>query len=193
MIETMAHHAHTPANSIEVAPVSSIRHRRRRNTSCWIAEQIMKGGRGFWQLFVDKKGTAAIEFGMVAVFLSFLLLGLIDFGMGYWEQMQVGNAARAGGDYATIKGWDQSGIASAVTSATGLSSITATPAPTQSCGCPSVSAGITTENCGSSCAGGDIAGTYVTVNAKASYSTIFTYPGIANPLTLTASMIVRIN
>jgi Flp pilus assembly protein TadG len=168
-----------------------IRHPGRRDKGGRIAEQIMKKGRGFAQLSFDKKGTAAIEFGMVSVFLCFLFLGLIDFGMGYWEQMQVGNAARAGKEYATINGWNQSGIMTAVTSATGLRSITAAPSPTQSCGCPSVSVGITTATCGSSCAGGSTAGTYVTVNARASYSTIFTYPGIANPITLTASTTVR--
>ena len=143
-------------------------------------------------MFLDEKGIAAIEFGVIGAFLSFLLLGLVDFGMGYWQQMQVGNAARAGAEYAILKGWDQSGITTAVTAATGLGSITATPASTKAYGCPSVSAGITTATLGASCAGGGTAGTYVTVNAQASYSTVFTYPGIANPLTLTASTTIRL-
>jgi Flp pilus assembly protein TadG len=153
----------------------------------------MRNGPGFLQLHFDEKGTAAIEFGLIASFLCFLLLGLTDFGMGYWEKMQVGNAARAGGEYAISIGWNPSNITTAVTNATGLSSITATPAPTQTYGCPSASAGITAATNGSSCPGGGTAGTYVTVNAKASYSTAFTYPGIANPPTLTASMTVRTN
>jgi Flp pilus assembly protein TadG len=168
----------------------------RRDAACRVAEQIMKNGQGFSQLFLDEKGTAAIEFGVIGAFLCLLLLGLVDFGMGYWQRMQVGNAARAGGEYAIINGWDPSGIetgiTTAVTGATGLGSITATPAPTKTYGCASVSAGITTATLGSSCTGGGTAGTYVTVNAQASYSTVFTYPGIANPLTLTASTTVRI-
>jgi Flp pilus assembly protein TadG len=152
----------------------------------------MKNGRRLSRLFFDEKGTAAIEFGVIGAFLCLFLLGLVDFGMGYWQQMQVGNAARAGGEYAIINGWIQSGITTAVTGATGLGSITDTPASTKTYGCPSVSAGITTATLGSSCTGGGTAGTYVTVNAQASYSTVFTYPGIANPLTLTASTTVRI-
>jgi Flp pilus assembly protein TadG len=152
----------------------------------------MKGW-GVLQFLFDKRGTAAIEFGMIAVFLCFLFLGTMDFGMGYWEQMQVGNAARAGSEYAANKGWDQSGITTAVTSATSLHSITATPAPAQTCGCPSATAGITTATCGANCLGGGTAGTYVTVVARTSYSTIFSYPGIDNPLTLIASATVRIN
>ncbi len=153
----------------------------------------MKNRRGFSRLFFDEKGTAAVEFGMVGTMLTLLLLGLIDFGMGYWELIQVGNAARAGAEYAILNGWNQPAITTAVTSATGLISIAATPAPTQSCGCPSAGAGITAAACGANCAGGGTAGAYVTVNAKASYSTIFRYPGIANPLTLTASVTVRVS
>jgi Flp pilus assembly protein TadG len=152
----------------------------------------MKNGQGFSRLFFDEKGTAALEFGMVGTMLTLLLLGGIDFGMGYWEQIQVGNAVRAGGDYAILNGWNQSGIKTAVTSATSLSSIAATPSPTESCGCPSTSSGITTATCGSSCTGGGTAGTYVTVNAQASYSPIFSLSGLANKITLTASTIVRI-
>src|ERR1700688_3444897 len=37
----------------------------RYDTACRAAQQIMKNGRGFSQLFVDEKGAAAIEFGMV--------------------------------------------------------------------------------------------------------------------------------
>ena len=164
----------------------------RRRTSRRAADQIVKNGRGFSRLLFEEKGTAAIEFGMVGTFLCLLLLGLVDFGMGYWEQIQVGNAARAGAEYAIFNGWNQSGITTAVTSATSLSSISATPAPTQSYGCPSVSA-ITTAAYGATCTGGGTAGSYVTVNAKASYSTLFTYPGVTNPLNLTASVTIRVN
>jgi Flp pilus assembly protein TadG len=144
-------------------------------------------------LVLDEEGTVAIEFGLIAAVMCVLFLGLFDFGIGYWQKIQVGNAARAGGEYAIVNGWNQSNIATAITSATGLSSIAATPAPTKFCGCPKTSAGIATAACGSSCTGGGTAATYVTVNAKASYTSIFTYPGIANPLTLAASVTVRIN
>jgi Flp pilus assembly protein TadG len=153
----------------------------------------MKTARRLSRLFFDQKGTAAIEFGIIASLLCFMFIGLIDFGTGFWQKMQVGNAARAGGEYAIANGWNQSSISTAVTSATSLSSITATPAPTQTCGCPDASSGITAATCGSNCTGGGTAGTYVTVGAQASYSSIFTYPGIANPQTLSASTIVRIN
>lgn len=145
---------------------------------------------GSWR---DECGNTIIEFALVVSILATLTLGVLDFGIGFWEDMQVGNAARAGADYATKNGFNSSNIQTAVTSATTLSSISASPAPTQSCGCPSVTSGISSASCGSSCASGGIAGTYVTVNAQASYTTLFPWPGIPNPVTLTASTVVRIN
>jgi len=140
-----------------------------------------------------RDGASTIEFAIVVSFLATLALGALDFGVGFWEQMQVGNAARAGADYAAKNGFNSSNIQTAITSATALSSIAASPAPTQSCGCPSAASGIITATCGVSCASGGIAGTYVTANAQASYTTLFPWPGIPNPVTLTASAIVRTN
>jgi Flp pilus assembly protein TadG len=152
--------------------------------------KIVLGGK---RLFFDDEGTAGIEFGLIGTILSLLLLGVVDFGMGYWDQIKVGNAARAGAEYAIVNGWNQSGIGTAVTSATGLTSIAASPAPAQSYGCPSATAGITTASAGSNCAGGGTAGTYVTVSARATYSPIFPFSGFANNMTLTATTVVRIN
>jgi Flp pilus assembly protein TadG len=140
---------------------------------------------------LDAKGVSTIEFAFVVTFLCLLAVGIVDFGMGFWEQMQVGNAARAGAEYAAVNGWNQSAIQTAATSATGLGSISATAS--ESCGCPNASTGITSATCGSSCTGGGTAGTYVTVNASATYSTIITYPGIPSSFNLTSAATVRIN
>ena len=72
-----------------------------------------------------------------------LLLGICDFGLGFWEQMQVANAARAGAEYAVKNGYNSSNIQTTVTNATNLSGIQASPAPTQTCGCPDAASGIT--------------------------------------------------
>lgn len=144
-------------------------------------------------LWLSQEGIGAIEFAFVAPILCMMVLGILDFGIGYWEQMQVGNAARAGAEYATKNGYNTASIQTAVISATGLSTIQASPAPTQSCGCPDATTGITVATCGSTCANGGTAGTYVIVNAQASYTTIFGWPGIPQPLTLTASATARIN
>jgi Flp pilus assembly protein TadG len=145
------------------------------------------------RLLAATEGVGTIEFAVVASMLATLAIGMLDFGVGLWQQMEVGNAARAGAEYAALYGWNSSAIQTAITSATGLDSITASPSPTQSCGCPDVTTGVTAASCGSTCSSGLTAGTYVTVSAQASYSTILPYPGISSPLTLTASAIARIN
>lgn len=145
---------------------------------------------GLWH---DARGNSIIEFAIVVSVLATLTMGALDFGIGFWEDMQVGNAARAGAGYAEKNGFNSSSIETAVTSATSLATISASPAPSQSCGCPNATNGISSATCGSSCAAGGNAGTYVTVNAQASYTTLFPWPGIPNPVTLTASTVVRIN
>jgi Flp pilus assembly pilin Flp len=86
----------------------------------------MKNGRGFSQLLFDAKGAVAVEFAVVSVFLSLLFIGMIDFGLGFWEQMLVGNAARAGAEWAisnsngVFNSTVSTGIIKAVGSATGF-------------------------------------------------------------------------
>jgi Flp pilus assembly protein TadG len=136
-------------------------------------------------------GTTAIEFALIAPILMTMLIGLTDFGIAFYEKMQVQAAAQAGAEYAARHGFGTSAVKGAVTAATGLAAISASPDPSQSCGCASGTT-ITAAACGSTCTGGATAGTYVTVNAQAKYATIFNYPGLASPLTLTAQTVMRI-
>jgi Flp pilus assembly protein TadG len=144
-------------------------------------------------LWTAEDGVSAIEFAFVAGILSMLLLGICDFGLGFWQQMQVANAARAGAEYAVKNGYDSANVQTAVTNATNLSGIQATPAPATSCGCPNAATGVTAATCGSTCSDGSTAGTYVTVNAQVSYRTLFAWPGISSPMTLASSATVRLN
>jgi Flp pilus assembly protein TadG len=137
-------------------------------------------------------GMSTIEFAMVVSLLASLAVGVLDFGTGLLEQMEVGNAARAGADYAQANGYDSATIASVAKEATSLS-VQADPAPEQFYGCPDVTSGITHVSEGTTCPSTNAtAGSYVTVSAQTSCSTIFTYPGISNPLILSASATVRI-
>lgn len=147
------------------------------------------------RLLVAADGVSTIEFAIVASMLATLAIGMLDFSMGLWRQMEVGNAARAGAEYAALHGWDSSAIQNAVTSATSLSSITASPAPAQQCGCPNATSGVTwtgqSPPCTSSCTSGATPSTYVSVSAQASYALIVPYPGISSPITLAATAVAR--
>jgi Flp pilus assembly protein TadG len=126
-------------------------------------------------------GTGAIEFGLVVSLVAALAVGILDFGTGLVEQMEVGNAARAGADYVQANPNNSANITSAVQHATRLS-VNADPAPSQFHGCPDVTSGITSVSAGTTCPSTSaVAGSYVTVSAQTSYSAIFTYPGIPNP------------
>jgi Flp pilus assembly protein TadG len=140
------------------------------------------------------RGVTTIEFAFVAPALALFIIGIIDFGMGLWDQLQVRNAAQAGAVYASINGWDATAaqIQSAVTNATGLSAITASPSPSWGCGCLNTTSGIRAAACGSVCADGSTAAHYVTVSAQAPYSTILPYPGLTSPMTLTATSYARL-
>src|SRR5438093_7316294 len=113
-------------------------------------------------------GNAAVEFGLVAPILMGLLIPVADLGIAFSEEIQVQQAAQAGAQYALLHGYDSTAITSAVTNGTVLSGVSASPAPTQSCGCPTGTA-ITSATCGSTCSNGETAGSYVFVNAQATY------------------------
>lgn len=137
-------------------------------------------------------GVSAIEFAVVASLLAALAIGIIDFGLVLLTQMEVGNAARAGAEYAQANGYNSANITSAVQNATNLS-VSASPAPSEFYGCPNATSGVSPVSQGTTCPSTNAtAGTYVTVSATTNYTMIVTFFGISNPMTLNASATVRI-
>jgi hypothetical protein len=142
----------------------------------------------------NRKGTSAVELALCLPLLAGMVVPLTDIGMGAYTQMQVTNAAQAGAEYAGVVGFNSANIVSAVTNATSLSGVTASPAPAQSCNCVSgttVGPSLGTPPCAQACASGKV-GTFITVSAQATYTTLFDYPGISSPLTITAQSVIRI-
>ena len=150
-----------------------------------------------------ESGTAAIEFAAIVPFLLIILTGTIELGRAMYEEMAVNNAVEAGALYAAKNGWDAPSIANAVVNAGvvytgGAPGLTATPAPTQFCGCPNATAGIT--NSGTCvapppCSDGSPAGTYVQINATLPHLTlILPNSGLLPvPAIFTANAVIRIN
>jgi len=98
-----------------------------------------------------REGASTVEFAFImAFFLIPLVIGLLDLGMGLFVQMEVGNSARAGAEYATyckcaddqqILPVVQTTIKTAEQSATGLgTAVTAHTA--QFCGCISATGSV---------------------------------------------------
>ena len=72
-----------------------------------------------------------------------------------------------------------------------LAAYCATPAPTQFCGCPGVS-GIAVTACSSICSTGNAPGTYATVSAQGTYSTLMNYSIVPSSYTFNAQSTVRL-
>jgi Flp pilus assembly protein TadG len=148
----------------------------------------------------SESGTAAIEFGMFIPVLLILLTGTVELGFLMYEAMQVNNAVEAGALYAAKNGFNAASITSAVTNAsvlpTGLNTLTATPAPTQFCGCPTVTGITNSGTCVNppACADGSTPGTYVQINAALTHTIIIPAPtSWGMPTSLTATAVIRTN
>jgi uncharacterized membrane protein len=139
----------------------------------------------------NRRGTAALEFGLMVPVLLALVTGATEIGMAAFESMQVQNAAEAGALYASQHQTDAAGIQNAVLTATGTAGITASPAPVGFCGCPGAG-GVTAGDCTTLCPGGDAQGKYVRVSAAMTHSKILSLPGLPNPLVLTGVSTLRV-
>ena len=139
----------------------------------------------------NRSGVSSVEFALAAPLLAGILALLVDFGIGFYEKMQVNDAAQAGAQYAVEHGWNKNAIKDAVTNATPLAGVSASPDPTQSCGCASTT-GVTSISCNGTCANGLSPGTYVTVNAQATYTPMMSYPIFGSTVTLTGQSTARI-
>src|ERR1700732_655551 len=109
-------------------------------------------------------GVAAIELAMVSPLAFTGVLGAGELGFTIFRQTQVSFAAQAGADFALAHGFNATKVSNAIVNAPTYTSIAATPAPSQFCGCPlatgvSVAGGV--PPCSAVCSGGATAGTYV--------------------------------
>ena len=134
--------------------------------------------KGRWvRLWRARDGLGAIEFGFIAPVLLMLLLGVLDFGMAFWQQIEISNAADAGAQWGMQNTFDHDSIQTVVQAATSLSITTSNITPTQPCGC-ATSTGVSTYSCGSTCPDGTTPQPYIVVNTHVCYSTVFTWPGL---------------
>ncbi|MGC2412811.1 MAG: TadE family protein [Stellaceae bacterium] len=156
--------------------------------------RLSRAARKLYAVTRANGGTAALEFALATPLLVALLVPVADLGLAYSEQIRVEQAAQAGAQYAVFHPWSTTSataISKAVLAASTLSTITASPTPSQTCGCPSGTA-IAATSCGSICADGLSAGYYVTVNAQAPYTSAMPYSLLGSSVILSAQSIVRI-
>jgi len=162
------------------------------------------------------RGSPALEMGAVASLMFVLISGALEFGLVLFQIMEVDNALEGGMAYAAAyynpntSDASMTSISSSVGVATGLSGVSANPAPLAFCGCATgdglVCAGgnsVITDNgsacssqyqgnCTAKCTGGFTAGYYVTVSAQYTLPPGFNrIPGFANLLQATGTVRVK--
>jgi Flp pilus assembly protein TadG len=143
------------------------------------------------RLLADRKGVTAVEFAIVAPVLVIVCVGIIDMGLAIYTDMQVKNAAQTGAQYAVANGYHPDDIAAQAKAGSTLGSLSMSPAPAQFCGCPGAT-GVSSTSCSAVCADGSSPGTFVTVSAQASYSTLVPYPGLPSSFQFNESSTVRL-
>ena len=159
---------------------------------------------GLVALVRDRRGMSAVEFGVAAPLFLGVLTPVIDLGRAYSQQIQIRQAVQAGALYASVNVYNtgtwSTNVHDAVTNSTTLG-VTATVG-SETCGCPNatstdISSHDTLLTCGPSnggtnCDDGSRPGYYVTLTGTLSYTPVMPYSILANPTTLSAQAVVRI-
>ena len=140
----------------------------------------MTSKRLFSRLWLAREGLGAVELGFIAPVLLTLLLGVLDFGMAFWQQMEIANAADAGAQWGMSNAYSDTSIRTVAQSATNLAA-NVNVSSTNPCGCASdtgVASGYGNPPSCTACPDGTTAQTYIVVNTRMCYSTLFHWPGL---------------
>lgn len=140
---------------------------------------------------VREAGVALIEFALALPILMMLLIGLIEIGRLTYFTIEVGNAAHAGAQYASLNpnnAADNTAITAAVTQ-DGQNTISAlTVVPQRICGCwnGTTETALTSAQCTSTCVSGHLV-SYVQVTVTGSINALFNYAALGLPNAWTVS------
>lgn len=138
-------------------------------------------------LLASRSGASAVEFALISSTLLLMALGVGSIGLAALETTRLDAAARIGAQYAVSNPADASGTATAALAASSWrSGGTRAVALTNSCGCSDGS----TVACAGSCASGGVH-QYVTVVVSENFQLPASFPGLPNPLPLSASAKMR--
>ena len=138
------------------------------------------------RLWRETEGVVSIEVAVVVLVLVPLVMGAVDFGMGFREKLRLTNAARAGAQYAItnpnlqdVPGTIQAARNDANDTTNALA-ITAVYSST----CP--------DGTSLPCAANVVPYDFITVTVGATYNALFSYPGLPTSIPLQKTAILRI-
>lgn len=131
----------------------------------------------------DERGNVAVEFALVLPFFLLLLMGLVDYGLAAREKSRLESAARAGLQAVLTAPEDTSGALAAAEAVAGDAEIDVATA----CLC----ADGTEVACSDTCTVGNRR-QVVTVSVSTDHSLLVPWPGLDDPLPLSATARVRV-
>lgn len=136
----------------------------------------------------DRRGNVAIELALVTPVAMLLLIGIVDYGMAVYDNMQLASAVRSGAQYALRNSSDLDAVEDVVMGALTIDKETVNATATQVCGC----ADGETVDCSESCSDSSARRKFINIQAVQQHTALFTYPGIPNPVSLQAEARIRI-
>ncbi|HYD29619.1 MAG TPA: TadE/TadG family type IV pilus assembly protein [Azospirillaceae bacterium] len=143
---------------------------------------------GFKRLARGRRGNVAIETALVTPVAMLLLVGVIDYGMAVYDNMQLTSAVRAGAQYALRNDADLTTVKTVVMNALTIDRAAVKAYAVRVCGC----ANGTDVDCSDTCSDGSARRRFVLITAVQDHTALFTYPGIPNPVSLSAEARIRV-
>lgn len=128
-------------------------------------------------------GASAVEFALIAPVMTLLLLGLLDYAIAVFHEMELSSAVRAGSQYALVDTTNTTSITNVVNSSTNLDTNLLTVTVSEFCECSDAA---TVACSGGSCASGSVRH-FTTVTADYVHTWLF-LPGTR---TLSESSTIR--
>ena len=134
----------------------------------------------------DRSGGAALEMVLIMPVMLAIMAGIYDGARFVIQNQQVKIAVDAGVDWARAKGWDQSGIVAAMSSAT--PTVLSSTSAQLHIRC---NAGDVDRNAGYSCPGGGTAGNFIVLQAESQYTPAVSWGALA-ARTVQGQAVVRV-
>lgn len=136
-----------------------------------------------------EEGVSLAELALLMPFFLLLLFGAVDFGRAYYLTIEVSGAAHAGADYGSQNWGDTSGIrTAALNDAPDVPSLNVAT-PTYGCECSDGTSSSVSCTAVPTCTTNVV--NWVRVQASATYTPLFPWPGIPSSMSISQSAKMR--